>query len=305
MCTPSRNVAIASGSCITAQRAGARTSSCSSVSAHASARSTAARRSPSGSSGRGRLHGVERAGDRDRAGHPPAVDAHHRHRPAAVAEQREHGAVRAVGHVDAPVGEGLVAQHQLRGERGMGAGDADQPDHVSTAIAALWPGMPLTPPPRRAPAPHSSTLRVGGLDAPAARGVVVLRVGPRQVAVEDVAAGQRQLGLELERRARLQARLAVGRAPQAVLDRLGQHGVQRAQRGRDRRLLRAGRPRTGAPGAAARSRSASARRPPAARGPGSSGRSASGSRPRTAPGPGSRAGGGRRVRGGQLRSRSR
>ena len=26
-----------------------------------------------------------------------------------------------------------------------------------TAIAALWPGMPLTPPPRRAPAPHSST----------------------------------------------------------------------------------------------------------------------------------------------------
>ena len=39
----------------------------------------------------------------------------------------------------------------------------------STAIAALWPGMPLTPPPRRAPAPHSSTLRVRGLDAPARR----------------------------------------------------------------------------------------------------------------------------------------
>ncbi len=29
---------------------------------------------------------------------------------------------------------------------------------LSTAIAALWPGMPLTPPPRRAPAPHTRTL---------------------------------------------------------------------------------------------------------------------------------------------------
>ena len=39
----------------------------------------------------------------------------------------------------------------------------------STAIAALWPGMPLTPPPRTAPAPHSSTLAWRGLHAPAAR----------------------------------------------------------------------------------------------------------------------------------------
>ena len=38
----------------------------------------------------------------------------------------------------------------------------------------------------------------------------VLGERPRQVAVEDVAAGQAELGLELDRRARLQARLAAG-----------------------------------------------------------------------------------------------
>ena len=42
--------------------------------------------------------------------------------------------------------------------------------------------------------------------------------------------GSAELGLELDRRARLQARLAGGRDPQAVLDRLGQHAVQRRQR---------------------------------------------------------------------------
>ena len=79
------------------------------------------------------------------------------------------------------------------------------------ARAALWPGMPLTAPPRRAPAPHSHTLRPRGLDAPAAHVGLVLGERPRQVAVEDVAARQAQLGLELDRRVRLQARRAVGR----------------------------------------------------------------------------------------------
>ena len=32
-----------------------------------------------------------------------------------------------------------------------------EPSAASTARAALWPGIPLTPPPRRAPAPHSHT----------------------------------------------------------------------------------------------------------------------------------------------------
>ena len=47
--------------------------------------------------------------------------------------------------------------------------------------------MPLTPPPRRAPAPHSST-RGCAVSTPQPPGLVaVLGVGPREVAVEDVA----------------------------------------------------------------------------------------------------------------------
>ena len=60
----------------------------------------------------------------------------------------------------------------------------------STDCAALCPGMPLTPPPRRAPAPASAASVVGRLDAPGAHLVVVLGPGPLQRAVEDVAAGQ-------------------------------------------------------------------------------------------------------------------
>ena len=64
-----------------------------------------------------------------------------------------------------------------------------------------------------------------------------------------------------------------GVAPQAVLDRLGQHAVERAQRRRDALALarRQGRPRTAARACAARSRSASARPRPAARARGSIG----------------------------------
>ena len=89
--------------------------------------------------------------------------------------------------------------------------------------AALWPGIPLTPPPRRAPAPHSQTFagRSRRPSVPASR--VVLGERPLQVAVEDVAAGQR--------RARARGRAGVfasmhgtpsGVAQQAVLDRLGE-----------------------------------------------------------------------------------
>ena len=60
-----------------------------------------------------------------------------------------------------------------------------------------------------------------------------------------------------------------GVAQQAVLDRLGQHGVDRAQRRRDRRgcARRRGRGETAAPACAGRTRSASGPRPPAARAP--------------------------------------
>src|SRR3954471_9509397 len=61
-----------------------------------------------------------------------------------------------------------------------------------------------------------------GLDAPAAHLGLVLGERPGQVAMEDVAPWQPELGLQLERRARLQARLTGRRQVQAVLDRLAE-----------------------------------------------------------------------------------
>ena len=101
--------------------------------------------------------------------------------------------------------------------------------------------MPLTPPPRRAAGTGQPHVGRGGLDTPASDLDVGLGERPRQVAVKDVAARHRELGLELERGAGLQARLAVGVVEQAFLDRLGQHCVKRAQRRVDRLPLGRGR----------------------------------------------------------------
>ena len=81
----------------------------------------------------------------------------------------------------------------------------------------------------------------GGLDAPAADLGVGLRERPRQVTVKDVATGHRELGLELDRGAGLEAGLAMRIVEQALLDRLGEHRVERAQRGGDRLALGRGR----------------------------------------------------------------
>jgi hypothetical protein len=106
-------------------------------------------------------------------------------------------------------------------------------------MAALWPGMPLTPPPRRAPGAAQQDRGIVGLDAPPAGVLGLLGERPAEVAVEDVPRGQAQLALEVERRADLDARRPVGRAQDAVLDRLGEHAVERAQRRRERRVARA------------------------------------------------------------------
>ena len=100
--------------------------------------------------------------------------------------------------------------------------------------------------PPRDPADPAAAARAGaadpdvralGLDTPTTDLVLGLGERPRQVAVEDVASGHAELGLELDRGAGLEAGLAVGRAQQAVLDRLGEDGVERAQRAFNRRVL--------------------------------------------------------------------
>ena len=146
--------------------------------------------------------------------------------------------------------------------------------------------MPLTPPPRRHPRRRRARWRCVGLDAPRpAR--VVLGVRPRQVAVEDVAARQRQLALEVERRLGLEARPPVRRRAQAVLDRLGEHASSDRSVAATPRASRRGPRRTAGPACAARTASASAAPRGRLRDRGSSGRSASGSRSRTAAATGS------------------
>src|SRR4051794_20758290 len=70
--------------------------------------------------------------------------------------------------------------------------------------------------------PAEERARVVGGHAPAARVAAVLGPRPGEVAVEDVAARHGELALEVERRARLDARRAVGVAGDAVADRLGE-----------------------------------------------------------------------------------
>ena len=94
-----------------------------------------------------------------------------------------------------------------------------------SAIAALWPGTPLTPPPRTAPAPHSSTCACA-VSTPQ-RGRAVLGVGEGEVAVEDVAAGRPSSGSSSA--AWPPGRRAV-RVRQAVLERFGELGVQLRER---------------------------------------------------------------------------
>src|SRR3989449_11349630 len=50
------------------------------------------------------------------------------------------------------------------GARGLTHADRRRGQSSRTAIAALWPAAPITPPPRCAPAPHRDKPRVGGRD---------------------------------------------------------------------------------------------------------------------------------------------
>src|SRR5207244_3948107 len=81
---------------------------------------------------------------------------------------------------------------------------------------------------------------VAGLDPPAADLVIAFGIRPREVAVEDVAARHPELGLDLGRRQRLEAGPPISVSPQALLERLGEHRIDRAQRGCDRRALSLG-----------------------------------------------------------------
>ena len=142
---------------------------------------------------------------------------------------------------------------------------AQERQRPRAAIAALRPGIADTPPPRRAPAPHTNTLACAVSTPQRPRRRRRLGERPLQVAVEDVAAGHAEAGLDLERAHHLDA----VRVEQAVLDRLGEHAVERAQdrRRAPRPARRRGRRGTAGPACAARTASASARRRPAGRAP--------------------------------------
>ena len=143
--------------------------------------------------------------------------------------------------------------------------------------------MPLTPPPRRAPAPQIQTLGRAVSTPQRADLLVALGERPGQVAVEDVAAGHAQLGLELDRGAGLQAWLAVG--PVSRQSSIGSARTELIDASVAATAAALGRlvvgARTAAPACAGRTGSACGRRPHAARGRGCSGRSANGSRPHT------------------------
>ncbi len=79
----------------------------------------------------------------------------------------------------------------------------------ATAFAALWPGMPDTPPPRRAPAPARVSPAYRVSHPPGADLVGALGPRPAQRPVEDVAAGQAQVCFQVERGVHLDARLTV------------------------------------------------------------------------------------------------
>ena len=104
----------------------------------------------------------------------------------------------------------------------------------STARAALWPGIPLTPPPRRAPAPHSHTFACSVSTPQRADLVVGLGERPGQVAVEDVAAAACRARPRSRAASAPRGTASRRGAQQAVLERLGQRRVERAERGGDR-----------------------------------------------------------------------
>src|SRR3954468_6525390 len=90
-------------------------------------------------------------------------------------------------------------------------------EHRHSGVAPGYAADAPAPARARAAEQHAA---MRGLHAPGAHLVLGLRKRPRELPVEDVAARHAELVLELHRRAGLQARPAVGTAPQAVLDRL-------------------------------------------------------------------------------------
>ena len=216
-------------------------------------------------------------------------DGHGLERPEHVGEPQPHEADVAL--LDGAEDELLLTIHGSNPALVGGAGCAGHREvdaqAWSTDIAALWPGMPLTPPPRRAPAPAMRTRRVGRLDTPGAD----LGLGSAQGHCSErwkmlPPGSPRSASSSTGVRASRQS-APVGVAQQDVLDRFGQHGVQRVEGPRQGEVLDRGRAParsrgTAGPAGAGRTASASGRRWRRARARGSSGPTGCGSRSRTA-----------------------
>ena len=236
------------------------------------------------------LHGVPVAGRARRRSRRPHRSR--RRRVAAAARSAPLRPARRAGLRGLPAAPPAAAAPAVARR----SADAAQPrSSSSAAIAALWPPMPLTAPPRRAPEPHSST-RACSVATPQraageSSGSSSSAHGHDSGAVEDVAADHAERLLEVGGRARLDARRAVRRLVHAVGDRLGEHRVERAHRGVEQRRARGIPIRSGDEPmrhlqAEQRERLGARRR--AARARGSTGRSASGSRSRPEAGSGCR-----------------
>src|SRR5689334_11020538 len=94
------------------------------------------------------------------------------------------------------------------------AGGSARQDRLRRVVAR----DPADPTAAAGPGPREEHLAVCRLHAPGADLTVGLGPRPLQGAVEDVAGGQAQVGLEVERGPRLQARVALPVAEQDVLD---------------------------------------------------------------------------------------
>src|SRR3954453_17307183 len=118
--------------------------------------------------------------------------------------------------------EALQLPAYVRGSPG-GSESAGEDGHGGRAARdAADPAAPASP------GSAQQDARVLGLDTPPADVLGVLGPGPAQVAVEDVAARQPDVRLEVERCPRLQAPLAGRAAQQAVHERLCNDAVQRS-----------------------------------------------------------------------------
>ena len=117
---------------------------------------------------------------------------------------------------------------------------------------------------RRAPRPRRTAGRWRGRSPRPSGPVPSLRVGEGQVAVEDVAAGQPQVALQVERCLRLDARAAVRVGRQAVGERLGEVRVELRERRRRAAPCARRRCRRRTAGRACAGRTASASGSPAA-----------------------------------------